>query len=1039
MAQLTESQQAFVDRFAPYANLASQQTGLPARVILGKLAIESNWGQNMYRNNIAGLKPGAAAQNEGSLGSGATRTFEDLAGGRTTLTDKFLQYATPEQGIGGFVNWLTNSGIPSINGLVDRKGGGIFAPDAAADTAAINALNASPFSTDVNLSRTLPQRVGMIPDLSKYGIASSFDPTLNRLAEMAPYQAGGTDYSRGAGDITSNNYWSGRRYQAQGEVLPREKGANGLELPSPEIGTTPQQLSALDEITNALTGSLRAGANLIGNRFVEATGRLPTADELQQRVDSLKSGATNVLDQLTGLAGSDEAKAFGDRTGLDPRQYVIQDAFRASLGRDATADDLAQNLGVLKGGGTLSDITRGIVNSQEGQNYQLGQFYQNAFGRDIDSAGLQNALNQLRAGSSLQALETQLLQGDEAKALGIDATQYASFLTPQYTSTLGAGTTQGTITNGGKETGTIGAPPSTSVINSLYEAILHRPGDTASLRAFDAELDSGRMDLNQIAQTMASSDEAKTLGPGLTVPTYSALDTIYARNLDRTADAQALDTWQNVNTQDGLSALEAAIYGSQEAQTFRAGLGDLANTIRAPDLTKTIGPTKEQTTTAWDGSAYLQANPDVAASGMDPLQHYLRYGQAEGRALNLSGQKFDGNAYLAANPDVAKAGLNPLDHFGRYGAQEGRLLGVVGGNAGQGLGSTTGFSGQDVSGGLKAGTGTFSGTFNPAEYLRANQDVASSGQDPLQHFLNYGVREGRAIDTLGNHFNGTAYLAANPDIASAGLDPLAHFLRFGAQEARTLAPTDWAQALTATTEVTPQGASWLTGTIGPGPTIGTIGPGPLTPTIGSGPTTPTIGSGPTVPTIGAGPITPSWSPGGGINNPYGFSGANVGGGLGATNQSFGSLWPVGTGGSTAGTTTNTGGGTVDPFGFTQANVGGFDVNALGGGGGGGGQGGSSGGPGVNEMGISGGFDAEGAMRRVLEQQAADLKARDQAAKTAMHSDPNAWNAAIANGGTLGLGTSLQGPGAMGGPTVPNITLTNLNSGAALGGMFMPWR
>jgi hypothetical protein len=35
----------------------------------------------------------------------------------------------------------------------------------------------------------------------------------------------------------------------------------------------------------------------------------------------------------------------------------------------------------------------------------------------------------------------------------------------------------------------------------------------------------------------------------------------------------------------------------------------------------------------FDGNAYLAANPDVAAAGIDPLEHYLRHGHAERRRL----------------------------------------------------------------------------------------------------------------------------------------------------------------------------------------------------------------------------------------------------------------------------------------------------------------------------------------------------------------------------------------------------------------------
>jgi len=35
----------------------------------------------------------------------------------------------------------------------------------------------------------------------------------------------------------------------------------------------------------------------------------------------------------------------------------------------------------------------------------------------------------------------------------------------------------------------------------------------------------------------------------------------------------------------------------------------------------------------FDADAYLKANPDVAASGMDAAKHWLEFGQREGRPL----------------------------------------------------------------------------------------------------------------------------------------------------------------------------------------------------------------------------------------------------------------------------------------------------------------------------------------------------------------------------------------------------------------------
>ncbi|MCE4226781.1 hemagglutinin [Methylobacterium sp. C25] len=62
----------------------------------------------------------------------------------------------------------------------------------------------------------------------------------------------------------------------------------------------------------------------------------------------------------------------------------------------------------------------------------------------------------------------------------------------------------------------------------------------------------------------------------------------------------------------------------------------------------------------FDTAYYLQQNPDVAASGINPLLHYETYGWHEGRNPSAS---FNTNAYLASHPDVAQSGIDPLEHY----------------------------------------------------------------------------------------------------------------------------------------------------------------------------------------------------------------------------------------------------------------------------------------------------------------------------------------------------------------------------------------
>ncbi|WP_296595315.1 hypothetical protein [Phenylobacterium sp.] len=71
----------------------------------------------------------------------------------------------------------------------------------------------------------------------------------------------------------------------------------------------------------------------------------------------------------------------------------------------------------------------------------------------------------------------------------------------------------------------------------------------------------------------------------------------------------------------------------------------------------------------FDAAYYLAANPDVAATGADPLSHFLAHGWREGRDPHA---RFSIQGYLDNNPDVAQAGVNPFAHFLKLGRHEAR-------------------------------------------------------------------------------------------------------------------------------------------------------------------------------------------------------------------------------------------------------------------------------------------------------------------------------------------------------------------------------
>jgi hypothetical protein len=110
----------------------------------------------------------------------------------------------------------------------------------------------------------------------------------------------------------------------------------------------------------------------------------------------------------------------------------------------------------------------------------------------------------------------------------------------------------------------------------------------------------------------------------------------------------------------------------------------------------------------FDSAWYLQQYPDVRASGIDPLVHYLDYGANEDRDPH---PLFDSDWYLNRYPAVRAAGTNPLVHYLRYGVAEG-------------CDPCESFSTRD--------------------YLANNPDVAAIGMNPLVHYCTGGRETGPA-------------------------------------------------------------------------------------------------------------------------------------------------------------------------------------------------------------------------------------------------------------------------------------------------------
>ncbi|WP_291841585.1 glycosyltransferase [Maricaulis sp.] len=144
----------------------------------------------------------------------------------------------------------------------------------------------------------------------------------------------------------------------------------------------------------------------------------------------------------------------------------------------------------------------------------------------------------------------------------------------------------------------------------------------------------------------------------------------------------------------------------------------------------------------FDVEWYLAKNPDVRASGLNPLHHFLSMGDKEGRSPH---PLFDAKYYAHQNVDVRKAGVVSLVHYVRDGWREGRNPNPW---------------------------------FYSAWYLEEHPDVEAASICPLTHYVMAGEKEGRRPHPS---FSPDWYAATHLGEFER-LSPLAHFLDTGRPE-----------------------------------------------------------------------------------------------------------------------------------------------------------------------------------------------------------------------------------------------------------------
>ena len=176
----------------------------------------------------------------------------------------------------------------------------------------------------------------------------------------------------------------------------------------------------------------------------------------------------------------------------------------------------------------------------------------------------------------------------------------------------------------------------------------------------------------------------------------------------------------------------------------------------------------------FDATYYTYVNPDINVFDLNPLTHFLLFGEAEGRRPNAL---FDPEWYLGQE-NVPQEVTKPLLHYLETGGQETDPSPVF--NTDYYLGRNKDLNGEEAltplghylssSRSERISPHPF---FDQEYYCRTYPDVDKSPLDPLSNFLLFGLSGQRNPNPF---FNVHYYLLNHPGCLARGENPLVHFL-----------------------------------------------------------------------------------------------------------------------------------------------------------------------------------------------------------------------------------------------------------------------
>lgn len=180
----------------------------------------------------------------------------------------------------------------------------------------------------------------------------------------------------------------------------------------------------------------------------------------------------------------------------------------------------------------------------------------------------------------------------------------------------------------------------------------------------------------------------------------------------------------------------------------------------------------------FDAGWYLEANPDVAAAGVDPVEHYLRRGGSEGRPAS---PRFHSAGYYALNIEVARSSENPLLHF--------LESGVAGGASAMSVDEFRAvFGGGEREAELQRYVSLVaqSPLFDPVWFRQQYPSISpQSTPEIIARVIDGDISK---IVSPGPNFDARVYIEEHQDVAARKINPFIHYLKWGAREGRNIAP-----------------------------------------------------------------------------------------------------------------------------------------------------------------------------------------------------------------------------------------------------------